>query len=589
MVLCEIRSRCTYRNAIAMRLPDPYVGHQTPDGKYTILRKIGTGGMGAVYRAFQPDQNRLVAIKILRKDLVQKPALRSRFGREIKALLHLSHPNIVQVFDDGEMGDTTPYFVMEYLEGRNLNHEVRVSGRMDVEKAIPIIRRVCAGLEDAHRLGMVHRDLKPENIFLCHQDGVDDFPKILDFGLAKVTANERRAGTNALTVLTFDGMVYGTPEFMSPEQAQGKEVDLRGDIYALGLILYEVLTGSLPFDAKAPAEFIQHHVLTPPIPLGRRVSGLQFPAGLEDVLDKALQKNPGDRFQSVAEFSAALGLYVSPTDKSICPGSGPSELPPGNDAPTAPSPTTVSVWQRIQSSLGSWFSDGPENTPTQVSLPTPTELGEQRLGELRTSRVDALQILKDAVRMGAEADIVDNVRAARAMRRASAMDIIRAVERTYYERLTDVRASPAVAARWLSLLSNKDPRKKRDRPFGQARLEEFLSKGRLPSLSAIADLFVVSTPLDPMLENEVRQVLGLGQGLERDIARMGRLRNVLAHQSEYEAGQDEKNDPIDDGELYARIVLGTGIEIEVTAKTLVWLESLARNALERSGGANSFR
>ena len=181
---------------------------------------------------------------------------------------HLSHPNTVKVYLYGELDDGLLYIVMEYLEGRNLNQVVRKEGPLSVDRAIPVLIQVCGALQEAHLMGIVHRDLKPENIFLSTNGGLKDFPKVLDFGLAKVTERELRPGS---IMLTQEGMVFGTPEFMSPEQAQGHTLDARSDIYSLAVILYEVLTGKLPFDAKSPMEYIQLHVQKEPIPLSQRV------------------------------------------------------------------------------------------------------------------------------------------------------------------------------------------------------------------------------------------------------------------------------------------------------------------------------
>jgi serine/threonine-protein kinase len=313
-----------------MRAPDSYIGRDI-GGKYQIVQKIGSGGMGAVYKAAQPNIGRPVAIKILHSKLVNRKDLVSRFSREAKALAHLSHPNTVKVFDDGELEDGSLYIVMEFLEGKNLNQTVRSGGPMPVERALPILIQVCGALEEAHSHGIIHRDLKPENIFLCNQGGLKDFPKVLDFGLAKVTDKEMRPGS---IILTQEGMVFGTPEFMSPEQAQGKTLDARSDIYSLATILYEVLTGKLPFDARSPMEFIQHHVMTKPILLDERVPGLAFPPGLADVLARALAKDPDHRYQTAAEFSAALEPFASmraPYAKAI-PSMSPASstpMPPG--------------------------------------------------------------------------------------------------------------------------------------------------------------------------------------------------------------------------------------------------------------------
>ena len=196
---------------------------------------------------------------------------------------------------------------MEYLEGRNLNQVARREGPLAVERAVPVLIQVCGALQEAHLQGIIHRDLKPENIFLSTNGGLRDYPKVLDFGLAKVTERELRPGS---IMLTQEGMVFGTPEFMSPEQAQGKILDARSDIYSLAVILYEVLTGKLPFDAKTPMEFIQMHVTKAPVPLDERVPGKKFPSGLGDALSRALEKSPERRYPSAAALAQALKPFA---------------------------------------------------------------------------------------------------------------------------------------------------------------------------------------------------------------------------------------------------------------------------------------
>src|SRR5258708_9476342 len=247
-----------------MASPDPFIGREILSGQFQILEKIGSGGMGSVYRANQTAMSRLVAVKILHPKLANRKDLVSRFRREAKARRHLSHPNTVKVLLYGELEDGSLYIVMEHLEGKNLNQTVRTEGPMAFERALPVLIQVCGALEEAHRAGIVHRDLKLQNIFLCNQGGLKDFPKVLDFGLAKVTEREMRPGS---LILTQEGMVFGTPEFMSPEQAQGKVLTPASDVYSLAVILYEALTGKLPFEARNAMEYIQLHVQSPPIPL----------------------------------------------------------------------------------------------------------------------------------------------------------------------------------------------------------------------------------------------------------------------------------------------------------------------------------
>src|SRR5206468_9377445 len=225
---------CYHRS---MRPQDPFIGRDILDGQFQILQKVGSGGMGAVYKALQPAMNRMVGVKILHPKLANRKDLVSRFRREARAMSHLTHPNTVKVLLYGELEDGSLYIVMEYLEGKNLNQTVRAEGPFPVERALPILIQVCGALDEAHKQGIIHRDLKPENIFLCQQAGMPrDYPKVLDFGLAKVTEREMRPGS---VILTQEGMVFGTPEFMSPEQAQGKPLTASSDIYSLAEILFE--------------------------------------------------------------------------------------------------------------------------------------------------------------------------------------------------------------------------------------------------------------------------------------------------------------------------------------------------------------
>jgi serine/threonine-protein kinase len=315
------------------RAQDPFIGRDILNGQFRILQKIGTGGMGAVYKASQPEMNRMVAVKILHPKLTNRQDLASRFRREARAMSHLSHPNTVRVFLYGELEDGSLYIVMELLEGKNLNQTVRSEGPLPMERALPILIQACGALEEAHRAGIIHRDLKPENIFLCQQAGLRDFAKVLDFGLAKVTEREMRPGS---VILTQEGMVFGTPEFMSPEQAQGKTLTPASDTYSLAVILYEVLTGKLPFDAKTAMDFLQLHVMGTPIPLSARVAGKTFPPALDEVMARALAKKVDERFGSAAEFGAALQAVLEGKRAPPPPISSPSPASPGAVAPTDP-------------------------------------------------------------------------------------------------------------------------------------------------------------------------------------------------------------------------------------------------------------
>jgi serine/threonine-protein kinase len=314
---------------------DPFIGRDILNGQFQILQKIGSGGMGAVYKALQPAMNRMVGVKILHPKLANRKDLVSRFRREARAMSHLTHPNTVKVFLYGELEDGSLYIIMEFLDGKNLNQVVRAEGPFSLERALPVLIAVCGALDEAHKAGIIHRDLKPENIFLCNQGGIKDYAKVLDFGLAKVTEREMRPGS---LILTQEGMVFGTPEFMSPEQAQGRTLTPASDIYSLAVILYEVLTGKLPFDAKNAMEYIQLHVTAPPIPLNTRVPGKQFPPLLWTILERAMAKKADDRFQSAADFAAAMQAVLA-GQRALPPGLGPP--PPPAPAPSPPRSTPL--------------------------------------------------------------------------------------------------------------------------------------------------------------------------------------------------------------------------------------------------------
>jgi len=285
--------------------------------------------MGSVYKAEQPNMNRLVAIKVLHARFAGRDDLVARFRREARAMSQLSHPNTARVYKFGQLADGSAYFVMDYMEGRNLAHTVREQGPMEADRAIQIMLQVCGALEEAHRAGIIHRDLKPENIFLTQQAGNSDFPKVLDFGLAKVS--EKQMGRGSM-MLTQQGMVFGTPEFMSPEQTQGDTLDRRSDIYSLGLILYELLTGKLPFDATKPIEIMRAHVQEPPLPLNGRVPGRNFSPQLGDAIAKALEKKRDNRYATALEFADSLKRCLTTNS----PVSARPAAPVTGTAPTAP-------------------------------------------------------------------------------------------------------------------------------------------------------------------------------------------------------------------------------------------------------------
>ncbi len=310
--------------------PDPFLHRVIVDAEdkareYHIVQKIGSGGMGSVYRAADAATGATVALKILHPRLTSRKDLSSRFRREAQAMSRLTHENSVRVLHYGATREGSLFIVMELVEGRNLNAVIRRGGPMAVPRAVGLLVRLCGALEEAHRLGIVHRDLKPENILVCHEGTPQESVKILDFGLAKITDQSPGA-----TILTQEGMVFGTPEFMSPEQAQGLPLDRRSDLYSLAVILFEMLTGKLPFLVTSPIEYIQKHIGSPPRRLAEAAPQSTFSAALELVMARALEKQPERRFASAAEFGEALraalddpsGLSVQPSGVSTPVGAG---------------------------------------------------------------------------------------------------------------------------------------------------------------------------------------------------------------------------------------------------------------------------
>jgi serine/threonine-protein kinase len=309
--------------------PDPFLGRELLGGQFKIVGKLGAGGIGAVYSALQPEMNRTVAVKILHPRFSKRGDLASRLRREARAMSQLTHPSIAKVFLHGELEDGSLYVVMERLYGRDLREALNADGPFPVERALLIVIAICGALGEAHAAGIVHRDLKPENIFLCQSGGLRDFPKVLDFGLAKVTEKQMRPGS---IKLTGRDEVFGTPRFMSPEQAQARPLTPASDVYALALILYEMLTGKSPFDARDSLEYALLHVKAQPIPLGQRVPGKTFPVELERAVMKALAKSPEERHASTADLAMDLTRVL---EAEAAPPPAPAVAPAARRFPTA--------------------------------------------------------------------------------------------------------------------------------------------------------------------------------------------------------------------------------------------------------------
>ncbi|WP_326797100.1 protein kinase [Streptomyces sp. NBC_01808] len=278
---------------------DDYAGRSVGGGRYRLLDLLGTGGMASVHLAHDTVLDRQVAVKTLHTELGREDSFRERFRREAQAVARLSHQNVVSVFDTGEDrfagdgGGPVPYIVMEYVEGRPLrsvlDEDVARFGAMPTEKALRIVSDVLAALDASHEMGLVHRDIKPGNVMMTRREQV----KVMDFGIA-------RAVQSGVTSMTQTGMVVGTPQYLSPEQALGRGVDARSDLYSVGVMLFELLTGRLPFDADSPLAIAYAHVQEPP-PAPSSIN-MTVPPVVDALVARALAKNPGERFRSAEEM-----------------------------------------------------------------------------------------------------------------------------------------------------------------------------------------------------------------------------------------------------------------------------------------------
>ena len=274
---------------------------QVLDQRYQVQRKLGEGGMSFVYEAKDISTGELVAVKIMTPKLAQDRTAAERLRREAGLAMRLDHPNICRIIRLGETEDGLIYLVMPLLKGELLSDKEVREGPISIEVGVPIMREVCDALNFAHQQQIVHRDLKPENIFICPAPNGGITAVVTDFGLAK----ERRAEPG-MAKLTATGIILGTPEFMSPEQIRGKTLDGRSDIYALGLVAFEMFTGKLPFEGKSAQDMMIARLRGQPLPLRKARADLEFTPQFEKALMKAIEAEPTGRYQTAAEFGAAL-------------------------------------------------------------------------------------------------------------------------------------------------------------------------------------------------------------------------------------------------------------------------------------------
>jgi serine/threonine protein kinase len=276
-------------------------------GRYQVISRIGGGGMGLVYRVNQIFLKKEFALKTIAKSQFTESAVR-RFQQEARTTFSLDHPSIISVYDFGVLGDSTPFLVMELLQGETLGDCLKRSGSLTVEQAIPVFVQICFGLAYAHEAGIVHRDIKPNNIMLLNglPLGAEGSVKILDFGIAKLTSHEG----GEIQALTRTGEVFGSPLYMSPEQCTGIKVDHRADVYSLGCVFFEALTGSPPFIGENALSTMLKHQSEQPPTLREVSMGSKFPQALEDIVATMLDKSPDRRYQNLGVLAHDLGALL---------------------------------------------------------------------------------------------------------------------------------------------------------------------------------------------------------------------------------------------------------------------------------------
>jgi serine/threonine protein kinase len=292
-------------------IEDSLIG-STLAGRYLIEARVGSGAMGAVYRAQQAGLSRPVAIKILNRDRSLAGDTVQRFRREAQAMSALHHPNTVRVFDFGSTDDGLLYLAMELLEGESVTQRLLRGGALGVKEAVQLAQAVLRSVGEAHAHGIIHRDLKPDNIFLARVQGEPrPVVKVLDFGIAKAVEGERKIDQFE----TLDGTVFGTPRYMSPEQAAGKPLDHRSDLYAVGIMLFEYLAGRPPFVDSDAVVVMARHIRELPAPLSAAAPDAPIPPCLEAVVERALAKDPALRWQSAEEFERALARCMPDVER----------------------------------------------------------------------------------------------------------------------------------------------------------------------------------------------------------------------------------------------------------------------------------
>ena len=380
-----------------MKVSDPYIG-TTIDERYLLHEKLGAGGMGAVYRATHVLMDKPVAIKLISRELTHLPQVVGRFEREARSASRLSHPHCITVTDFGRTEDGTLYLVMELLDGEPLEDMLNRLGTLPAPLAIHFTKQILDGLGHAHEAGIVHRDLKPANVMIVNQGEKRDFAIVFDFGIAKIATDNTPDNK-----LTQQGMIVGTPAYISPEQALGDDADNRADLYAVGVMLYEMLTGDVPYRGAQAVDVVTMHISAeiPSLPPGRR-----YPLGLRQVIEKAMAKKPADRYQTAEAFlSAMMSLDFGKTEFIRKKGGSRSLL------------YILLGILSLVSVLGIWYHW--DSVPIRTAEPEPEQIVEEAVEpepkNLQVSRKQVSELLTKAdeqIRLGIPMEAVNTAKEA---------------------------------------------------------------------------------------------------------------------------------------------------------------------------------
>jgi serine/threonine protein kinase len=357
---------------------DPLLG-TTVAGRYKVIKLLGEGGMGQVYLAEHSAIEKRIALKVLRAEYAHKGEIVTRFQQEAISASRIKHPNVLDVFDFGQLENGCFYLAMEFLEGNDLADELQRARQLTAPRALPIAMQICRALAAAHAKGVVHRDMKPENVFLQRTGDGEEIVKIVDFGIAQLKpSNEEAAAQSTHRRLTRTGMIFGTPEYMAPEQASGKHADLRCDVYAVGIILFELFTGAVPFTGETFLGVLTKHLNDMPPAMRSVYPDLQISPELEGVVQRTLAKDPAYRYQTMNELAAALaatpeGQYAGLRGPhSQVMGDGRGSLAPDGSAQN-PNPTAQQFYG-TPSAAQQGSGSGPEPTAAAraaLTMPRP--------------------------------------------------------------------------------------------------------------------------------------------------------------------------------------------------------------------------